>query len=534
MNKNKTPFKRFGTMIDCSRNAVMNVQTLKKWIDITADLGFNSFSIYMEDTYEIDNQPYFGYGRGRYSKEELKEINRYANSKGLEVIPCIQTLAHLNAITRWPAYKDMIDCNDILIACDEKVLAFIDDMFRTLDECFTSKVVNIGMDEAWMFGRGKYYDIHGDRKKSEIFVEHLNKVSEIGKKYGFTLCVWCDMFYNISECKTFWSDKPKIDEDVRKLIPDNVELVYWDYYNTKRKRYDKMNKSLKEAKEPTWFAGGLWCWESFAPCNKFSMLTTKPALDSCIANGVQNVCLTLWGDGGSECSKFATLPSLFYASEYAKGNKSIKSIREKFYEKFGVGFEQFMNLDLTGKTDHWTNPNKYILYNDLFTGLYDTTIPETANEDYKALSRKLALVKKNPEWGYIFESMQALCNVIALKADMGIRIRKAYDEKNMEDLKVIISDCKKLSKLVRVFHKAYQRQWLIENKGHGFDVQDIRIGGLVMRIESCTQRLEDLYNGKISKIEELEDKLLDIRGVEGGERNYGGGTYKDAVTTNVL
>ena len=34
---NKIPFKRFGTMLDCSRNAVMSVKSLKKWIDIIND-----------------------------------------------------------------------------------------------------------------------------------------------------------------------------------------------------------------------------------------------------------------------------------------------------------------------------------------------------------------------------------------------------------------------------------------------------------------------------------------------------------------
>ena len=85
--ENKIKFRRFGTMIDCSRNAVMNVTSVKKWIDITSDLGYNSLLLYTEDTYEVDNQPYFGYMRGRYSKNELKELDAYAKSKGIELIP---------------------------------------------------------------------------------------------------------------------------------------------------------------------------------------------------------------------------------------------------------------------------------------------------------------------------------------------------------------------------------------------------------------------------------------------------------------
>lgn len=64
---NKICFRRFGTMLDCSRNAVMSVNSLKKWIDITADLGYNTLLLYTEDTYELDDNPYFGYMRGRYT-----------------------------------------------------------------------------------------------------------------------------------------------------------------------------------------------------------------------------------------------------------------------------------------------------------------------------------------------------------------------------------------------------------------------------------------------------------------------------------
>ena len=55
-------FRRFGTMLDCSRNAVMTVKALRRWIDLTADLGYNTLLLYMEDTYEIQGEPYCGEG----------------------------------------------------------------------------------------------------------------------------------------------------------------------------------------------------------------------------------------------------------------------------------------------------------------------------------------------------------------------------------------------------------------------------------------------------------------------------------------
>ena len=176
----------FGAMLDMSRNAVMTVENVKKYIDNLSKMGYNALLLYTEDTYEVQNEPFFGYMRGRYSASEIKEMDAYALSKGIELIPCIQTLAHLNAIFRWPEYCNKIrDCGDILLCGAQRTYELIENMFKTLAQNYTSRRVNIGMDEAWMLGYGEYRKQNGVKSQSEIMKEHLAKVVEICKKYGF-------------------------------------------------------------------------------------------------------------------------------------------------------------------------------------------------------------------------------------------------------------------------------------------------------------------------------------------------------------
>ena len=111
--------KRIGVMLDCSRNAVMKPSSVKNYMDILSKMGYNMLMLYTEDTYEVEGEPFFGYLRGRYSENELKDIADYGEQVGIEVIPCIQTLAHLNQIFRWSCYKSINDTEDILLAdCD--------------------------------------------------------------------------------------------------------------------------------------------------------------------------------------------------------------------------------------------------------------------------------------------------------------------------------------------------------------------------------------------------------------------------------
>ena len=153
--------KYFGIMLDMSRNAVMKPETLKKYVDYLSAFGYNMLQLYTEDTYEVKNEPYFGYLRGGYTKEELKEIDAYCKEKGVELIPCVQTLAHLRTIFRWFEYRQVLDFDDILLIDEPRTYQLIENIFSTLAECFSSKKVHIGMDEAHMVGLGKYMDKHG-------------------------------------------------------------------------------------------------------------------------------------------------------------------------------------------------------------------------------------------------------------------------------------------------------------------------------------------------------------------------------------
>ena len=514
MCKEINAFNRLGVMLDCSRMAVMNLPTLKKWIDIMADLGYNTLMLYTEDTYEVDNQPYFGYLRGRYSKEELREIDSYAFEKGIELIPAIQTLAHLNNIFRWRPYRQINDCDDILLAGDEKTYALIEDMFATLEKTLRTRIVNIGMDEAHMLGRGKYQDIHGFENRFDILLNHLNKVAEIAKKHGFTCIMWGDMFFRLLGGDYY--SNGAVPEEVKAMIPDNINLVYWDYYSTDKEHYDKQIESHSAIKDGIWFAGGLWSWTGFAPHNDFSIDATKAAFESCREHGVGDVFLTMWGDNGAECAKFALLPSLYYAARLAEGCDDEQEIKDGFYKKYGISFDDFMLTDLPATPNelknHIVDPEKYMLYNDCLLGYLDSTVREGDAAMYGECAKKLKPLEGNPEYGYVFKTLRILCEVLSVKFDIGVRTRSAYTNGDKTALAALIPDYDRLIVLADEFYSAFREQWMRENKPQGFEAHDIRLGGLIYRIRHCKERIEAYIEGSLSSIEELEETLLDFEG----------------------
>lgn len=507
--------KMLGVMLDCSRNAVMKVETVKSYVDMLAQMGYNTLMLYTEDTYEVNNQPYFGHMRGRYSKAELKEIDDYCFAKGITLIPCIQTLAHLNCMFKWGAvYEEIRDTEDILLIGEEGTYQLLEDIFATLAECFRSRRVHIGMDEAYMVGMGKYMQKNGIQDRFEIINKHLHKVCEIAEKYGFQTMFWSDMFCKLAQNSTNYYES-NVDKEAilkRANLPENAELVYWDYYSTEYQHYVDMIHTNQLFGKKVIFAGGAWTWKGMSPDNGYSIAATKEAMKACRDCGIDEIFMTVWGDDGDECSKYAVAPALLYAAMSVDGEPDMQKLKERFYQIMGVSYDDWMLLDQMLVPDsgkHAMDASKYLLYNDVFSGLLDHRCTPEDEAYYAALGEKLRAVSETGNYTYLFRKYQALCEVLSVKAALGLRTRKAYQSGDKETLKELaeVRYGQAIEKM-EAFHHVFQEEWFCENKPHGFDVQDVRLGGAIQRLKSCRQRLWDYLDGKTEQIEELEEKQL--------------------------
>ena len=506
-------FGEFGVMLDCSRNAVRTVATVKKFIDNLALMGYNQLQLYTEDTYEIEGEPYFGYQRGRYSRKEIKEIDEYARGYDIELVPNVQTLAHLNQIFRWNRFWEIRDIDSILLIGEEKTYEFIDRMFASLAKTFTSRKLHIGLDEAHNVGRGKYLDKNGYKDSGEVMCAHIKRVVEIAKKYGFEPMMWADMFFRLANDGTYYvgKDAPPIKQEVIDLIPDGLRLVYWDYYQDNQEAYENMMERCKAFGKEVVFAGGSWTWKGFAPANIFSDVATNHAFNACKEKGIKNVFLTMWGDDGAECSPFATLSSLSFASDYAYG---VEDHDKSFFALTGIEKKDFLLLDSPNYLKS-TKPyadcfSKVALYNDPFLGIYDLCMEEDFSEKYKKIAKDLKTAKaKAGKYEYVFETLYQLSRVLEYKAALGTKTRKLYKENDKKALrKLAEKDYDIAIARLEEFYGAFEKQWYFENKGYGFEIQISRIGGLIKRLENCKAILLDYVKGDISSIEELECEIL--------------------------
>src|SRR5690625_3315704 len=70
----ETPqFNSVGPMFDLSRNSVLKMEAFQELLRKLAMMGFDSAMLYMEDTYEVKTEPYFGYMRRSEERRVGKE-----------------------------------------------------------------------------------------------------------------------------------------------------------------------------------------------------------------------------------------------------------------------------------------------------------------------------------------------------------------------------------------------------------------------------------------------------------------------------
>ena len=504
-----------GLMIDMSRNAVMRPDAVKQYMGYMKKMGYNTLFLYMEDTYEVDGEPYFGYMRGRYTKEEMKALDAYGASLGIEVIPCIQTLAHLSEYLRWG--KTPVDKDDVLLVGDERTYELIDHMFATLSECFRTRRIHIGMDEAHSLGRGEYLNRNGYEPTHVILQKHLSRVLEIAKKYDYTPMIWTDMFFRPWNNNIYHIPRCKMPKEYVDALPDGVIPVYWNYYRTTFEDYDGMFYNHRQLSKDFWFAGGAWTWMGYMPHNDYTLKTMLPAFEAVKAHRVRNVMLTLWGDDGGECSRYAVLPSLFYLSEVAKGNTDEAKIKAKFRRMFGIEYDDFMLLDRldhicgNGEGAHkHCNPSKYALVSDTFYGFLDYSIEPNAAHRFGPLSEELARVaKKTRRFRALFSTASKLASVLAIKYDLGLRVRAAYDAGDKAALsKLANEDYPEAIRRLNAFARTFEDAWTKENKPAGLEVLHLRHAAVRERLLYAKKTILSYVHGKIASIEELDEGIL--------------------------
>jgi hypothetical protein len=491
-------FEAIGPMVDASRNAVPTVKKIKELLATCSVLGLNQLMLYMEDTYEIPEYPYFGYFRGRYSSAELKEIDDYGDALGIEVIPAIQVLAHLKNPLKWNFTREFRDTEDILLVDEPKTYQFLTKAIQAVSQPFRTNKIHIGMDEAHQLVIGQFLQKHGLQNRFDLMNRHLANVLEITNSLGLDVEMWSDMYFRLgSKTGDYYDPDFDIPKEVVASIPE-VKMVYWDYYHHQEAEYLQLLAHHKELEKPIVFAGGIWTWNGIAPNYSKTIATTHAALSACKKQQISSIYATLWGDDGAETPLDTALYGLqLFAEHQFNTTVTDELVALRFNELQHESADSFLLLDCFDQTPGVApeNPDgsavsKLVLYQDLLLGLYDKTIEAfPLTEHYQKLAQELAQCETSDNTVALFVYYQLVAEVLASKTSLGKQLQEAYLTQDKTSGQQLLLQVEQLQLLIDKLRKRHRQLWFANNKPFGWEILDIRYGGILSRLETTHWRL---------------------------------------------
>ncbi len=540
-------FSRLAAMIDLSRNSVYTLKTMKRFLCQLALMGFNTAYLYMEDTYELPGYPYFGYRRGRYSIAEQKELDDFADALGIELVPCIQTLAHLRTAIRWKHMEPIRDTVDNLMVGQDGTVSLVEAMIAHFSKTFRSRRIHLGMDEAVSLGTGRYLRYQGYRNHRQIIMEHLQTTSSLCRKYGLEPMIWDDMlFRDHTPLMNYYGDSDPITPEQKAQFPDNLSFVYWDYYHDTREEYERQLRRRGCVK--TLFAGGMWKWGGWVPNFTKSFHDSVLAVDACCAYDVQEIMVTLWGDDGDETPLAAVLPGLaffgllrFGHAEPSQTDAMCRLLSDTplaVYEAM-----EYLDLipDLPEKNLEALIPHKLLLYGDMASELFMGSItddPQRLARYYWVLSEKYAAMWENIRDVHlqsILKMYTHLACALGARCDAAVALHDGYRKKDPPAMDDAAQKLMIFAGHVKQLHSAAVLVWSRECKGQGMEIIDLRLGGVQARCQALAQRLKLYQEGVLDTLTELDEPELPYQGMlsEDG-RTPGREAYGEIVTANTL
>ncbi|MEM3974455.1 MAG: beta-N-acetylhexosaminidase [Ignisphaera sp.] len=347
-----------GFHLDVARGGVPTVDALKKLLKWLYLLKYNYLALYLEDLFPWEKYRDIGVVRGRYSRDELKEVIEYGKKLGVEVIPSLELLGHMENILVLPPYRKYSEWHNpregVLDASDEEARNFAKELLQEVVEFFPSQYIHIGGDETWALGRGRSLDKTNTFRGPEIYEKHMKMLIDVVKSYGKKPMLWGDMItasYLKESEKEIW----------RKILESKIWreaiIVNWDYTPSPVEHFKHSIRVIGDRGLKQIIAPGLWNWSRFYPDFLTALENLRNFFEAAKNDSsVEGFLITAWGDDGSECLFQYLYPLILAAMEIAEG---VGKWEEKWLALTGESREvleirKWFGKIFSAKDEYWT------------------------------------------------------------------------------------------------------------------------------------------------------------------------------------
>lgn len=393
----------------------------------------------------------------------------------------------------------MRDTSEVLLADNDETYQLIEKMVSFFKENLRSSIIHIGMDEAHDMGRGKFQDRFGSKDNFKIFENHLKQVVSICDKYELKPLIWSDMYFRMGSKKGDYYDlNSTLPDNLSDQIPQNVELVYWDYYHDNAQFYEDWIERHRQinGRNPI-MCSGIWSWACPWYNREYTEGNAPPAIDACWNKDIKDIYFTMWNDNGAAVDFDSTLAGVAFCSEYIYSGGKIDNnkLEQRFKAICGTSYKMItrasdINSEFTALGLLWDDPLLGIYRHN--EELKNPGFWEERKQLYRNISEDIKLYyTENDD-----DSLSHILNMtefLALKLEF---LQVLERQENNESTILLLKE--KLPQVITALSKlkdSYRELWLKCYKPFGLEVIQIRLAGQEERWRELGRLLEEYKKG---------------------------------------
>lgn len=464
-----------GAMIDVSRCKVPTMETLYSFVDLLSEWGINHLELYTEHTFAYVGHENVWCGASPMTGGDILELDRYCAERFIELTPNQNSFSHMERWLKHPEYVHLADSPEgcefpwgfarptVICPGLSESVDFLSDLYSQLLPHFTSKLFNVGCDEAYGLELGRSKEMCEKLGKGRVYLDFLLKVYDLVASGGRTMMFWGDIMLHHPE-----------------LIPElPKDMVALDWGYEAGHPFDSQTREYGKSGVPFWVCPGTSAWNSIAGRTNNCIGNLRNAAANGAANGATGFLNTDWGDGGHPHYLPVSYLGFLYGASMSWNAKADIADRLPqaldtfaFRDSAGVMGQAAFDLGNTYECLAVQYQNSTPIWRQLITPISNLEVAKEITEAEFASARSVAeevigrvdgARMDRPDGELIRDEYANAARMTMLACDLGVLRLKIASGSSADELE---RNCRKaLTEIV----EEHKRLWLARNRPGGLD-----------------------------------------------------------------
>lgn len=287
-------------MLDVSRSKIPKPETIKKTIDLLADMKFNQIQLYFEGIiFEYEGYEEYLKDKNPVTREYIRTVKEHCKKRYIDLAPNHNSFGHMDRWLTQDSLNSLAECPEgfdrtdefnitmhwnpgVLNPLDPKSIEFVDSLYAQVMPEFESEYLHVGGDEAFELGKGASKEKTEKEGKGKVYADYMIQLNDLCKKYGVKMVYWGDMVLESPEAVA--------------LMPKDSIPCIWGY--EQEHPFEEQCKIISDGGFDFFVSPGTSAWGSMLGRSDNMVTNQKNAAIYGNKYGAKGYLLTDWGQEG--------------------------------------------------------------------------------------------------------------------------------------------------------------------------------------------------------------------------------------------